>query len=150
MFRNSIRNRFVRQRIVFISAIFIFCISVLSFILWQLNDSISFFYTPTQLKNLKHSDDGIIRVGGFVIDEPSSITCKKSVCYKFTVTDGENNLVLVFNGILPKMFRVKQGVVAMGKMDYENDIFHARQLLIKHDEKYKPPEIRSIELESQK
>lgn len=58
---------------------------------------------------------------------------------EFVITDLKENLEISYNGILPDLFREKQGVVAEGKLEGEK--FVASQLLVKHDEKYMPPEV---------
>ena len=46
----------------------------------------------------------------------------------------------MFNsGILPDLFREKQGVVTEGYL--KNGKFFAREVLAKHDENYMPPEV---------
>ena len=57
----------------------------------------------------------------------------------FEVTDLNNSVPVVFNGILPDLFREEQGVVAEGR--YREQLFYATQILAKHDEQYMPPEV---------
>jgi cytochrome c-type biogenesis protein CcmE len=45
-------------------------------------------------------------------------------------------------GLLPGLFREKQGIVAEGS--FEKGIFLAKRLLAKHDENYMPPEVKKI------
>ena len=47
---------------------------------------------------------------------------------------------VVFSGILPDLFREGQGIVAQGKLR-DDGVFHADQVLAKHDENYMPPEV---------
>ena len=49
-----------------------------------------------------------------------------------------------YEGILPDLFREGQGVVAEGTVDEKKKIFYARSVLAKHDENYKPPEVKKI------
>jgi cytochrome c-type biogenesis protein CcmE len=56
------------------------------------------------------------------------------------VTDGKTELRVVYDGILPDLFREGQGVVAEGKLRADG-VFNASSVLAKHDEKYMPPEV---------
>jgi len=49
-------------------------------------------------------------------------------------------LRVVYDGILPDLFREGQGVVAEGKLRADG-VFNASSVLAKHDEKYMPPEV---------
>ncbi len=58
----------------------------------------------------------------------------------FRVTDGKTDIVVVFDGALPDLFREGQGVVAEGRLRADG-VFVATSVLAKHDEKYMPPEV---------
>jgi cytochrome c-type biogenesis protein CcmE len=47
---------------------------------------------------------------------------------------------VIFTGIVPDLFRENSGVVAEGKMRADG-VFIADNILAKHDENYKPPEL---------
>ena len=46
---------------------------------------------------------------------------------------------VIYKGILPDLFKEGKGVVAQGKLESDN-VFHAEEVLAKHDENYMPPE----------
>jgi len=46
---------------------------------------------------------------------------------------------VVYKGILPDLFKEGRGCVAQGRIDSQG-VFHAEQVLAKHDENYMPPE----------
>ena len=46
---------------------------------------------------------------------------------------------VLYNGILPDLFREGQGVIAEGK--FIDDIFIANEIVAKHDENYMPKEV---------
>jgi cytochrome c-type biogenesis protein CcmE len=48
---------------------------------------------------------------------------------------------VVFQGILPDLFREGKGVVAQGKLGSDG-VFHASEVLAKHDENYMPPDAK--------
>ncbi len=63
----------------------------------------------------------------------------------FTITDHIADLKIEYRGILPALFREKQGIVAEGKLPNPT-LFIANKLLAKHDENYIPPELAKIDL----
>ena len=111
-------------------------------VLFALRDSIVVFYGPQDA--LARLDSGQLvtgerlRVGGLVM--PGSVEKPEGGPIAFTVTDGKAEVKVVFNDILPDLFREGQGVVAQGSFD-EARLFHADEVLAKHDEKYMPPEV---------
>lgn len=71
---------------------------------------------------------------------PGSVQKPEGGPIVFAVTDGNAEVKVVFNDILPDLFREGQGVVAQGSFD-EARVFRADEVLAKHDEKYMPPEV---------
>ena len=47
------------------------------------------------------------------------------------------DIVVVYEGVLPDLFREGQGVIVSGFIDNENT-FYASEFFAKHDENYKP------------
>ena len=60
------------------------------------------------------------------------------------ITDYQKDLLIEHVGVIPDLFRDKQGVVAKGIYNYQENKFYSQELLIKHDENYVPVEIRNI------
>ena len=52
-----------------------------------------------------------------------------------------------FSGILPDLFAEGEAAVVNGKID-DKGVFVAEQVLAKHDETYTPPEVASMNKES--
>ncbi len=111
-------------------------------VLFALRDSIVVFYGPQDA--LARLDSGQLatgqrlRIGGLVM--PGSVQKPEGGPIVFAVTDGNAEVKVVFNDILPDLFREGQGVVAQGRFD-EARVFRADEVLAKHDEKYMPPEV---------
>ncbi len=99
-------------------------------------DNIVFFYSPTEVLDQKLGADRRVRIGGLV--EDGSVE-KAGVEVKFRVTDLAAAIPVTFTGILPDLFREGQGVVAEGR--FVDGVFHADEVLAKHDETYMPPEV---------
>ncbi len=123
--------------------IIIFCSIGLAvfFVLKALEEKIIFFYTPTKLQEKKNDNLGYIRVGGLV-KEKSIHYSEEGLQISFMITDNQNSVNIIFEGILPDLFREKQGVVVEGNYDKNDNIFVAKKVLAKHDENYMPPEIQ--------
>ncbi|OFW81249.1 MAG: cytochrome c biogenesis protein CcmE [Alphaproteobacteria bacterium RIFCSPLOWO2_01_FULL_40_26] len=131
-------NRHKRRRLVFVGSAFVISVVALIFVIKNFRENIVFFYSPTELKSVKISGRQI-RAGGMVKEE----TIKKidALNIEFVITDYENDLKIHYTGILPDLFREKQGVVAKGIFNVEKNEFLSRELLVKHDENYMPPEV---------
>mgnify|MGYP001240174084 FL=1 len=125
------------------SLLIIMCCSIgfaVFFVLKALEEKIVFFYTPTKLYEKVNENTGYIRVGGLV-KEKSINYSNDGLKVNFMITDNQNFLNIIFEGILPDLFREKQGIIAEGNYDIENNLFIAKKVLAKHDEHYMPPEI---------
>ena len=135
-------NQRRKKRIIFVGSIFVISVLALAFVIINFRENIVFFYSPSELRKpelankIKHRQ---IRVGGLV--KENSIKKIDALTTKFVVTDLEENLKITYKGLLPDLFREKQGVVAKGEFDSEKNEFFSSELLVKHDEKYMPPEV---------
>ena len=128
-----------RKRLSVLFLAFI-AISISGFlILTASRDSLIYFYSPTELLEIKDVNNKVIRIGGLVKEE--SIISIGSSKIEFIVEDGKNYLIVNYFGILPDLFREGQGVICEGKLD-KNGIFFADKILAKHDENYMPPEVK--------
>jgi len=101
-------------------------------------DSIVFFYSPTEVVERTPQPRQRIRIGGLV-EEGSVEKADGGTVVNFRVPDIENTVAVTYRGLLPDLFREGQGVVAEGTMD--GGLFHADEVLAKHDENYMPPEV---------
>ena len=97
-----------------------------------------FFYTPSQVFADEAPKGRNFRIGGLV--EPGSLVrAGGNVEVQFKVTDNARTVRVVYNGILPDLFKEGKGVVAQGELRPDG-VFVASQVLAKHDENYMPPE----------
>jgi cytochrome c-type biogenesis protein CcmE len=105
-------------------------------ILNAFRSNIVFFYTPTQVATKEAPLGRGFRIGGMV--QKGSLK-RSGVNVQFVVTDFAQSVPVSYTGILPDLFKEGKGVVAQGTL--ENDgVFHATEVLAKHDENYMPPE----------
>lgn len=110
-------------------------------VLYALRQNISLFYTPTQVATGQAPLHHAIRVGGMV--EKGSITrAAKGLEVQFKITDFDKTITVIYQGILPDLFREGQGIVAEGQVT-DNLHFRASQVLAKHDANYMPPEVKA-------
>jgi cytochrome c-type biogenesis protein CcmE len=105
----------------------------IALLLHSISDSIVFFYAPSELPHTPATKD--MRVGGLV--KTGSIVKTSPATVKFEITDLKSDLIVLYSGVIPALFRENQGIVASGKL--QNGIFIAKELLTKHDENYRPP-----------
>ena len=106
-------------------------------VLNAMNDSIVFFFGPSEIAQ-KHMVVGTrMRVGGLV--KAGSVK-RYDKRVDFVVTDGEQDIAIHYEGLLPDLFREGQGVVTEGHLG-PNMTFKAESVLAKHDEKYMPREV---------
>lgn len=115
-------------------------VSVLCALL-ALSQHMHFFFTPTQLKEEPPPSERVVRVGGMVLK--GSVVRLPDLRVEFYVTDFHNHLKVHYQGILPDLFREEQGVVILGTLTPQGELF-AKNVLAKHDERYMPPEIRHL------
>ena len=107
-------------------------------VLFAMRDSIVFFYTPSDLAKQQVTKGQRFRLGGLVAE--GSIKRGNGTEVQFQVTDTLKTIPVVYDGILPDLFREGQGVVTEGKLD-GSGVFQADSVLAKHDENYMPPEV---------
>lgn len=131
-----------RRRLFFVAITISACVASLFFIIQNFRENIVFFYSPSEVSEKKiGSTKSKVRVGGLVKQGSVKQTFKKDkLLTEFVITDLKNDLKIVHYGIVPDLFREKQGVVAKGFVG-EVGVFISEELLIKHDENYMPPEI---------
>ena len=109
-----------------------------TFLLKAMNQNILYYYSPTQMEAGEAPEDRRFRVGGLVVDNSVKRT-DGSMEVRFALTDEAHVVPVVYNGILPDLFREGQGIIAHGRM--EGSEFVADEILAKHDENYMPPEV---------
>jgi len=107
-------------------------------VLQAFQKNLVFFFSPTQVAAKEAPLGRTFRIGGIV--EPGSVK-RNGVDVSFTVTDTAKAIPVVYRGSLPDLFREGKMVVAQGQLQADG-VFHAREVLAKHDENYMPPEAK--------
>ena len=108
-----------------------------------LQDNMLFFVSPSDVYAQSLPADRHFRLGGLV-SEGSVNRDPQTLLVSFKVNDGAHEIPVTFTGILPDLFREGQGVIAHGHIS--EGVFHAREVLARHDETYMPKEVaRALE-----
>jgi cytochrome c-type biogenesis protein CcmE len=108
------------------------------FVASAFRNNLVFFFSPTQVAAKEAPVNRTFRVGGLV-QNGTLQRDKDGLTVRFVVTDTAANVPVVYRGILPDLFKEGRGCVAQGRIDSDG-VFHADQVLAKHDENYMPPE----------
>ena len=104
-----------------------------------LQDTVTFFFTPSQAAERSIPAGQRVRLGGLV-EEKSVTKLADGVTIQFRVTDRAKAVIVHFKGVLPDLFREGQGVVIQGAFQPDRS-FTATTVLAKHDENYVPKEL---------
>ncbi len=115
-------------------------------VLSAFQENLVFFFSPSDVAAQKAPRDRSFRIGGVV--EEGSVK-REGVLVRFKVTDTAQTIPVVYQGILPDLFREGKGVVAQGKLGADG-VFRASEVLAKHDENYMPPEAAHAVEQAQK
>jgi cytochrome c-type biogenesis protein CcmE len=105
-------------------------------IIYALRQNLNVFVTPHELAALHNTQQLSFRLGGMVkVGSIVRDTNRQQV--SFVVTDYQADIPVVYQGLLPDLFREGKGVVAEGQL-LANGQFLATLVLAKHDENYMP------------
>ena len=108
------------------------------------SENLLYFYTPSDIEDGKAPIGKSFRIGGLVMTDSFE---RNGMRATFVVTDNSESIKVIYDGILPDLFREGQGVVATGSVTCPRkgwtckNIFKATEVLAKHDENYMPPEV---------
>lgn len=126
-----------KRRFTVIAVIVIGVGAATALALTAFKQNLLYFVTPTEVKAGSLPTEKRFRIGGLVVD--GSVE-REGVNVAFGLTDGNETVTVQYSGILPDLFREGQGIVALGVIQ-DGGLFHADEVLAKHDENYMPPEV---------
>lgn len=129
-----------QKRLSFIVAGVALVALAVGLVLYALKNNVSLYFTPTQVYNKEAPQGRSFRIGGLV-EKGSLQRQTDGLTVHFNITDTTKTMPVIYKGILPDLFKEGKGVVAQGKLESDN-IFHAEEVLAKHDENYMPPEAK--------
>ena len=107
---------------------------------YSLQENLLYFQSPSDIAGQEMPAGRQFRLGGLV--KPGTVVGPDNMlATRFTVTDGPEDIDVVYVGILPDLFREGQGVIARGTLNHDH-VFEANEVLARHDENYMPPEVK--------
>jgi cytochrome c-type biogenesis protein CcmE len=128
-----------RRRLLVLLACGVGLGSAAALVLSAFSDNLVFFVSPSDLaKSVRAGRQ--VRLGGLVEQGTVEKSPDGHAGARFKVTDGNASVWVTFKGILPDLFREGQGVVVLG-VEQSDGVFHASEVLAKHDETYMPKEV---------
>ncbi len=132
-----------RRRLWFVLALLVAAALSTALVVLALQRNVAYLYTPQEVLSgaageAVRSGEARFRLGGMV-EKGSFRRETGSMVSQFRVTDGDAQLAVSYDRILPDLFREDQAVVATGRM--RGDVFVAEDVLAKHDETYVPKEV---------
>lgn len=131
------RSPKARRRLWLVAAVAPVLTLAVGLSLWAMQDSVTFFVSPSEATAERAPAGRHVRLGGLV--ETGSVR-HTSDGVVFAVTDNLAVTQVIYRGDLPDLFREGQGIVAEGAFGPDR-VFVASQVLAKHDERYMPREV---------
>lgn len=101
------------------------------------------YWTPSQWHERSVKVGVRVKLGGVVKPGSVHFNTKDSSKVSFSVSDYEQSVSVEYHGLLPALFKEGKGVVVIGVVKDRNTL-KARQVLAKHDENYKPPQVGKV------
>lgn len=123
------------KRLYFYTTATLLSAFAVALVLIALDENIIYFYSPSEVNQSEAAT--LLRVGGLVKD--GSLKIDSDLGIKFIIEDNIAEVSVIYNGILPDLFREGQGVIAEGK--FIDNYFIANEIVAKHDENYMPKEV---------
>jgi len=127
-----------RRRLLLVLLIVAVAAIATTLIAFALQRNVAYLYTPAEVLRGEAGERARFRLGGMV-EKGSFKREPGSLVAQFRVTDGDAQLPVRYDRILPDLFREGQAVVATGTM--KDGVFVAEDVLAKHDEAYMPKEV---------
>jgi cytochrome c-type biogenesis protein CcmE len=125
---------------IYLLIFFLLSIGLITFfILRALEKNIDLYLTPSDLKAADFNQPDDFKLGGMV--KVGSLEKLEGLEISFIVTDFESEMTVIYEGVLPNLFKENSGVVATGSLNSEQNQFIATEILAKHDENYMPVKI---------
>mgnify|MGYP003304491795 FL=1 len=125
---------------IYLIIFFLLSIGLITFfILRALEKNIDLYLTPSDLRAVDFNQPDDFKLGGMV--KVGSLEKLGGLEISFVVTDFESEMTVIYEGVLPNLFKENSGVVASGSLNPEQNQFIATEILAKHDENYMPVKI---------
>lgn len=126
------------KRLSIIFALLLAFTAVVGLVLYALKKNINLYYIPSELAEAHLPKHTLFRLGGVVKKDTIE---RDGLHIRFIVTDYKKEQKVVYQGVLPDLFREGQGVIVEGLLS-EGGVMEGKTVLAKHDEDYHPPKVR--------
>ncbi|MGB6120188.1 MAG: cytochrome c maturation protein CcmE [Mesorhizobium sp.] len=127
-----------QKRLTVIACGMAFLLMATGLTLYALGQRTSYFRLPSDLIAQPMEAGVRFRLGGLV--EDGSVAREQGTKVSFGVTDKTQTVKVVYDGILPDLFREGQGIITEGVLGTDG-VFVADHVLAKHDETYMPKDV---------
>lgn len=124
-----------KQKLAIVAFIILGSALTVGLAIFALNEGINVYFTPSEIAAGEAPVGRNIRIGGMVKMGSLQKGALEGARVEFIATDCAVDIPVVYDGVVPDLFREGQGVVANGFMD-EMGVFQAQEILAKHDENY--------------
>ncbi|WP_020594568.1 cytochrome c maturation protein CcmE [Kiloniella laminariae] len=129
-----------KSRRIYILAVSFTLLAAATFLVMNaLDENLSYFHSPTDLKTKEVTIGRSLRLGGLV-EEGTWVKLEGGLTHRFSITDNAESVEVTYKGIMPDLFREGQGVITEGSLNEQGE-FIAHEVLAKHDENYMPAEV---------
>ncbi|MEI7949618.1 MAG: cytochrome c maturation protein CcmE [Gammaproteobacteria bacterium] len=135
-------NPIRKQKLLIVGVILGGAAVATALLLLAFNKGLNAFFTPTEIAEGKVTGTQNIRIGGMVKKGSLLKEGLQGTRIEFIATDFNEDVPVVYTGVLPDLFREGQGVMADGHMDAKG-VFQADSILAKHDENYMSSEVKA-------
>lgn len=104
-------------------------------VLSGMNDTLTYYRTPTEIAGSPPPAGESVRVGGLVT---AGTVQHRGAVVRFVLTDGANDLDVVSRVAPPRTFRGGQGAVVEGHV-LSDGVLRADRVVVRHSNEYRPP-----------
>jgi len=126
------------KRLALVAAGLVALAAAAALLLNAFRSNLVFFFTPSQVVAREAPQGRSFRIGGLV--RAGSLQRQADgVSVRFVITDTAHDVAVLYTGALPDLFKEGKGVVAQGQLGADG-VFHASEVLAKHDANYMPPQ----------
>ncbi len=132
LLKTILKQRKKKRLLMILLCLFVVVIAI-SLLIYAMRNTVSFFRMPSEITREDILTGRSLRLGGFV--QKGTVEYIGEMGVIFFVTDNVKHEKVIFNGILPDLFREGQGVIVEGYFDKQG-FFIGTRILAKHDEIY--------------
>ena len=130
-----------KRKLIFIIFLIVGLGVAVSLVLYALRQNINLYITPSKADTLANRSQHF-RLGGMVVKGTVQHS-RSGLLVHFVVTDFKAQVPIVYNGVLPSLFREGQGIIAEGSFNKQG-VFVADRVLAKHGANYHPPQVHLV------